>query len=210
LTFKRSKTASISGSAYVRIDHDLGDSEHHHYLGTVSEFLSSAYKFDRREKRGPIPVISIDKSSPKIHRAVNLAEAKNRSREWANGRGDIEGTPQYFKRLATVFAERHGLNLTIFSGEELLAQGFRLLHAVGRGSANEPVFVNISYNGNPNSDKWTAFVGKGVCFDTGGYQLKTSKINSIQPLESRRCTWISMALRVFSRLSRPLFKRSCR
>ena len=48
------------------------------------------------------------------------------------------------------------------------------MHAVGRGSVNEPVFINLTYRGNPNSDHWVSFVGKGVCFDTGGYNIKPS------------------------------------
>ena len=59
-------------------------------------------------------------------------------------------------------------------GEELLKEGFRLMHAVGRASKNEPIFVNIKYQGNPDSDKWLAYVGKGVCFDTGGLNIKSS------------------------------------
>lgn len=46
------------------------------------------------------------------------------------------------------------------------------MHAVGRASKNPPIFINLSYNGNPQSDKWVAFVGKGVCFDSGGLNLK--------------------------------------
>lgn len=53
------------------------------------------------------------------------------------------------------------------------------MHAVGRGSQNEPVFVNLAYKGNPDSDSWVSFVGKGVCFDTGGYNLKSSKLTLI-------------------------------
>lgn len=49
------------------------------------------------------------------------------------------------------------------------------MHAVGRASKNPPTFINLAYNGNPDSNKWVAFVGKGVCFDTGGLNLKTSK-----------------------------------
>lgn len=48
------------------------------------------------------------------------------------------------------------------------------MHAVGRASKNEPIFVNLAYKGNPDSNEWIAFVGKGVCFDTGGYNLKTT------------------------------------
>ena len=48
------------------------------------------------------------------------------------------------------------------------------MHAVGRASLNEPIFINLSYNGNPNSDQYHALVGKGVCFDSGGLNLKPS------------------------------------
>jgi len=44
--------------------------------------------------------------------------------------------------------------------------------AVGRGSKNEPRYVEMSWNGAPDSDKWLGLVGKGVTFDTGGISLK--------------------------------------
>lgn len=48
------------------------------------------------------------------------------------------------------------------------------MHAVGRASKNEPVFVNLAYKGNPDSDHWVSYVGKGVCFDTGGLNIKAA------------------------------------
>ena len=50
------------------------------------------------------------------------------------------------------------------------------MHGVGRGSINEPVFINLAYEGDPKSEKWTAFIGKGVCYDTGGYNIKSGKV----------------------------------
>ena len=117
LSLTKAKSKVISEDCFVKVDADVGDSEHEHYLGDLSDFLSSAHKFDRREKRNHVPTVEIDKESPKVHRAVNLAESKNKSREWANGRGDIEGTPQYFKKLAQDFALEHGLRITTFSGD---------------------------------------------------------------------------------------------
>ena len=35
--------------------------------------------------------------------------------------------------------------------------------------------MNLAYNGNPDSDSWIAFVGKGVCFDAGGLDIKPCK-----------------------------------
>lgn len=105
---------------------------------------------------------------------LNLAESKLRSKEWANGRGDIEGIPQYFINQAKRISENNGVKLVVYQGDELLEQGFRLLHAVGRASINQPAFVNLSYNGNPDAKDWVAFVGKGVCFDSGGLDIKTA------------------------------------
>lgn len=67
------------------------------------------------------------------------------------------------------------------------------MHAVGRASKNEPIFVNLAYRGNPNSDEWTSFVGKGVCFDTGGYNIKTCSSILTQPQASKTCFWTNTA-----------------
>lgn len=53
------------------------------------------------------------------------------------------------------------------------------MHAVGRGSTNEPTFINLKYQGNPESDQWVSFVGKGVCFDAGGFNIKSCIFNLI-------------------------------
>lgn len=103
---------------------------------------------------------------------MSLTESKIRSKEWANGRGDIEGTPQYFIKQAQRIGEQFGVKVVVIEGDELIEKGFRLLHAVGRASVNKPAFVNLSYNGNPDSQDWLAFVGKGVCFDSGGLDIK--------------------------------------
>jgi len=61
------------------------------------------------------------------------------------------------------------------------------MHAVGRASIHKPIFINIAYRGNPDSNDWTAFVGKGVCFDTGGLNIKSGISHFIQLLECLRC-----------------------
>lgn len=48
------------------------------------------------------------------------------------------------------------------------------MHAVGRASIHKPIFINIAYKGNPDCNDWIAFVGKGICFDTGGLNIKSA------------------------------------
>jgi len=59
------------------------------------------------------------------------------------------------------------------------------MHAVGRASKNAPTFINLRYNGNPDSDKWLAYVGKGVCFDSGGLNIKPT--SGIKDMHLDKC-----------------------
>lgn len=145
----------------------------------MTDFLSSAYVFWRKSKPYHPPVISIVNSAPQVHQIIALSETRNQTREWGNGRGDIEGSPQYFRKIAEEFAKEHGLKITVISGDDLVKERFNLMHAVGRASDKDPVFVNIEYNGNPDSNEWVSYVGKGVCFDSGGLNIKTGNYSPI-------------------------------
>ena len=66
---------------------------------------------------------------------------------------------------------------TVLQGQQLLDHGWNGLHAVGRGSAREPVMLILDYN--PSLDDKApvsaALVGKGITFDSGGYSIKASE-----------------------------------
>lgn len=173
LTPEKASKTTISTSVRVSVSSASADASD--YLGNLSDFLSSAYKFSRKSKAHTPPTISILSTTPLVHRLIDLANTRNQTREWGNGRGDVEGTPQFFRGIAENFAKESGVEITVISGDDLLKEGFRLLHAVGRASINKPTFVNLSYRGNPDCDDWIAYVGKGVCFDSGGLDIKPGK-----------------------------------
>jgi len=71
-------------------------------------------------------------------------------------------------------AENEGWECRVYSYKELEQMGAGAFLAVARGSEDdEASIVRIQYRGKPDSTDSTALVGKGVCFDTGGYNLKT-------------------------------------
>jgi len=71
---------------------------------------------------------------------------------------------------------RHGLKVKAYGEKELKKLGLNALLGVGQGSANESYLVTIEWNGKRKSkQKPLVFVGKGVCFDTGGISLKPAK-----------------------------------
>ena len=69
-----------------------------------------------------------------------------------------------------------GLKIKVYDEKELKKLGLNALLGVGQGSVNETYLVAIEWIGNKQSkQKPLAFVGKGVCFDTGGISLKPAK-----------------------------------
>ena len=69
-----------------------------------------------------------------------------------------------------------GLKIKVYGEKEMKKLGLNALLGVGQGSINESYLVSIEWNGNNKSkNKPLAFVGKGVCFDTGGISLKPAR-----------------------------------
>lgn len=79
-------------------------------------------------------------------------------------------TPAKLGERAVTLAKRFNARITQIVGDDLLKKGFNAIHAVGRGSSNKPQLIDLRW-GNAKNPKIT-LVGKGVCFDSGGLDLK--------------------------------------
>ena len=80
--------------------------------------------------------------------------------------------PAELADAAKALAAQHGAKFSVIVGDQLLRRNYPAVHAVGRASANPPRLIDFTW-GNPRHPKLT-LVGKGVCFDTGGLDLKPS------------------------------------
>lgn len=78
--------------------------------------------------------------------------------------------PDALEAACRSVAAAHGANVKVVTGDELLTQNFPMIHAVGRASAQAPRLIDITW-GSESAPKVT-LVGKGVCFDTGGLDIK--------------------------------------
>jgi leucyl aminopeptidase len=67
-------------------------------------------------------------------------------------------------------AAAHGADVTVIAGDDLIAQGYPMVHAVGRAAAKAPRYVELTW-GRDGARK-LALVGKGVTFDSGGLDIK--------------------------------------
>jgi leucyl aminopeptidase len=78
--------------------------------------------------------------------------------------------PAELEAAARALAARHGAEVRAVVGEDLLEQNFPLVHAVGRAAARAPRLIDLTW-GEPSHPKIT-LIGKGVCFDSGGLDIK--------------------------------------
>ncbi|MGI9384956.1 MAG: leucyl aminopeptidase family protein [Methyloligellaceae bacterium] len=81
--------------------------------------------------------------------------------------------PAELEAAARALADAHGAALDVTVGEALLGQNFPMIHAVGRASDREPRLIDLTW-GDERAPKLT-LVGKGICFDTGGLNLKPAQ-----------------------------------
>ena len=78
--------------------------------------------------------------------------------------------PNALERVVRQLGEKHGGTVQTVAGDALLDHNFPMIHAVGRVSAEAPRLIDLAW-GEPDAPKVT-LVGKGVCFDTGGLDIK--------------------------------------
>ena len=78
--------------------------------------------------------------------------------------------PAELEGAARALALRHEAEIKVTVGDDLLAANFPLIHAVGRASERAPRLIELKWGdaGHPR----ISLVGKGVCFDTGGLDIK--------------------------------------
>lgn len=127
-----------------------------------------AYQFTRYKKslRQPAQLI-VDKD--KAAHINNIVQSIYCVRDWINTPTDDMG-PTELAKVAEELAKQYGAQFKQIVGEELLNQNYASIYTVGRASDDAPRLIDIRW-GNPQHKKVT-LVGKGVCFDTGGLDLK--------------------------------------
>ncbi|PJK10182.1 leucyl aminopeptidase [Lysobacteraceae bacterium NML08-0793] len=129
-----------------------------------------SYRFDRYKKplRAPARLVLDDKADA---RTLDLLAACVRTRDLINTPTEHMG-PDELEAVVREIANTHGATLEVIAGDALIAQNYPAIHAVGRASHRAPRLLHLEW-GEP-ADPRLALIGKGVCFDTGGLNLKAS------------------------------------
>jgi leucyl aminopeptidase len=139
-------------------------------LATLA-FALGTYRFGRYRKNETPAVRLVPPDGVDVADIARMAEAAALARDLINTPSNDMG-PEELAQAAQALATRFGATFNCIVGDELVKQNFPLIHAVGMASTRAPRLIDLSW-GDPAHPK-VALVGKGVCFDTGGLDLKPS------------------------------------
>jgi leucyl aminopeptidase len=139
-------------------------------LATLA-FALGSYRFGRYRKTDASDVRLVPSEGIDATDIMRMADAAALARDLINTPSNDMG-PEELAQAAQALATRFGASFSCITGDELLRQNFPLIHAVGMASPRAPRLIDFSW-GDPEHPKVT-LVGKGVCFDTGGLDLKPS------------------------------------
>ena len=130
----------------------------------IADYKFDKYKSEKKDKH--IQEIYIKADEENIKKAEKIAAAMTFARNLANEPAQF-ATPSELANIAQDF----DLETKIYDKEECEKMGMGAFLAVGQGSINEPKFIHMKYTCD-NPKKRIAIIGKGICFDSGGLDIK--------------------------------------
>jgi leucyl aminopeptidase len=148
----------------------FANAPHDTRLATLA-FALGSYRFGRYRRAEAPGVRLVPSDGIDVADIARMADAAALARDLINTPSNDMG-PEQLADAAKALAERFGASFACITGDELLTQNFPLIHAVGMASARAPRLIDLRW-GDP-ADPRITLVGKGVCFDTGGLDLKPS------------------------------------
>ena len=134
-------------------------------------WLLAGYRFDRYRSRPAATARLVPPKEVDPDEIGRIAQAVAFGRDLVNTPANELG-PDELEEAARRLAERHGADIEVTIGDDLLDADLPLVHAVGRASPRAPRLIDIQW-GREDAPLVT-LVGKGVCFDTGGLDIKPS------------------------------------
>ena len=145
-----------------------------HQQAICFAWLIGAYSYTRyvtnSAPKEPLPILAVNNQAL-VDSAIKYAEATALVRDLVNTPA-ADMMPTNLGDCAQTLADSFGGKLKQIVGDDLLNENYPTIHAVGRASIHQPRLIDLTW-GNKNHPKIT-LVGKGVCFDSGGLDLKPS------------------------------------
>jgi leucyl aminopeptidase len=113
-------------------------------------------------------------------------------------------TPDYLADTARDLARRHKLEVAILGRTELAELKMGAFLSVAQGTPQDPKLLVLQYRGGPQTAKPIAFIGKGLCFDSGGISIKPAQGMEFMKFDMCGAAGVLGAMEAIARLGLPL------
>lgn len=131
----------------------------------IADYAYDKYKSEKAHHLDEITFARFTQED--VNEGIIFGEAMKFTRDLANTPAQI-ATPA---KLAEIAKSIEGVETKIFDKQEIERMGMGAYLAVGQGSVQPPKFIHMKYTGK-NAKKKVAIIGKGICFDSGGLDIK--------------------------------------
>lgn len=111
-------------------------------------------------------------SDDMVQEAISVAESTTLARDFVN-RPSNDMTAQQFAEETQKLGQQYGIEVSVYHEDKIRELGMGCFYNVAKGSREKPELIVMKYRGNPNCEKTIGLIGKGVMFDSGGYNLKS-------------------------------------
>ncbi|WP_299285232.1 M17 family metallopeptidase [uncultured Tateyamaria sp.] len=131
-------------------------------------WLLAAYRFDRYKDQSPMKAALVAPKGIDASRIEAIANGEALTRTLINTPASDMGPPD-LEQAARDLAADFNARISVIAGDDLLKQNFPMIHTVGRAANRAPRLIDMTWG---STGPRLTIVGKGVCFDTGGLNLK--------------------------------------
>ena len=140
-------------------------------IGTYTwDKYKSKKEDDKTVKEKHITLIA--KKSMACEEAITICQGVNLTRDLINDNADTVTSEHLEHVVRGLIKGKKNIRLEVLNKKELKAKGMNLHLAVNQASPKEPKLIIVKYTGAKPNDPYTAIIGKGVTFDTGGLNIK--------------------------------------
>ncbi len=164
-------------------------------------YLLACYRFDRYRDRSPAQTKAklVAPDGVDAPRIQAIAQGEGLTRDLINTPAEDMG-PAELEAAVRSLAQDHSAHLTVTLGDDL-TEHFPLIHTVGRAAARAPRLLDLTWG---ETGPRLALVGKGVCFDTGGLNLKPGASMGLMKKDMGGAATVLGLAKMIMRLNLPL------
>ena len=142
----------------------------------IGAYAWDKYKTKKSEKNEILnkDFIIFSEETKSLLDVINICEGVNLTRDLVNDNADSITSEVFENVVQEIIKGKDKVNVRILNKKEMEKEGLGLHLAVNQGSVKEPKLIIVEYKGGKDQDPYVALVGKGLTFDTGGLNLKST------------------------------------